>query len=301
MANGNLSSTENFILSGIAAVGAKTTAAPLERIKLLIQNQKEMIKSQRISKAYASPIDCLRTIIYEEGVLSLWRGNVANCLRYLPSQALNFMFKEDIKKRFNISTQDSTLRKLSKNTASGGIAGTLSLTLVYSLDFTRTRLANDVLTAGKGRQFTGLLDVYRQTYKTDGFVGLHRGYVICCYTVFIYRGLYFGMYDTLKPILFTDHETNTHFIGSFVLGFGITTVTGVIVYPLDTVRRRMMMRSGESVKYKGSVDCFKCILKTEGVQSMYRGCLVNIFRNVSGAGTLVGFDLMKTYYKTYKK
>ena len=39
-----LSFAENFALSGCAAVISKTAAAPIERIKLLIQNQDEMIK-----------------------------------------------------------------------------------------------------------------------------------------------------------------------------------------------------------------------------------------------------------------
>ena len=35
---------ENFMLSGVAAGVSKTAAAPIERVKLLVQNQDEMIK-----------------------------------------------------------------------------------------------------------------------------------------------------------------------------------------------------------------------------------------------------------------
>ena len=294
-----LSPIENFILSGIAAVGGKTAAAPLERIKLLIQNEKEMIKSERLNISYASPMECFKRVLNEEGVISLWRGNLANCMRYLPSQALNFMFKEKIKQLFEIKDDDNSLNKLYKNTISGSIAGLISLTFVYSLDYTRTRLANDILTESNNkRQFKGLFDVYKQTIKTDGFIGLYRGYIISCYTVIIYRGIYFGMYDTLKPILFIN-DKNNNFVNSFLLGFGITTIAGIIVYPLDTIRRRMMMRSGEFIKYNGSIDCFNYILKMEGFRSLYKGCLVNVFRNVSGAGTLAGYDFIKKYYIKY--
>lgn len=37
-----------------------------------------------------------------------------------------------------------------KNIASGGCAGAMSLCFVYSLDFARTKLANDTKSAGKG-------------------------------------------------------------------------------------------------------------------------------------------------------
>lgn len=79
------------------------------------------------------------------------------------------------------------------NLASGGLAGALSLTFVYSLDYARTRLANDAK-SGKGgeRQFNGLLDVYKKTLASDGIAGLYRGFVVSCVGIIVYRGLYFG-------------------------------------------------------------------------------------------------------------
>src|SRR5436190_22689885 len=82
------------------------------------------------------------------------------------------------------------------NLASGGLAGASSLLFVYSLDYARTRLANDNKSAKKGgtRQFNGLIDVYRKTIATDGIAGLYRGFVISCVGIIVYRGLYFGVY-----------------------------------------------------------------------------------------------------------
>lgn len=83
-------------------------------------------------------------------MLPFWRGNLANCIRYFPTQALNFAFKDKIKIMFKQSKQDSYMVNFSKNIASGGCAGALSLCFVYSLDFARTKLANDTKAAGKG-------------------------------------------------------------------------------------------------------------------------------------------------------
>merc|ERR1712203_894755 len=91
---------ENFALSGAAAVISKTAAAPIERIKLLVQNQDEMIKAGRLDKPYNGVVDCLRRVLATEGVYPLWRGNLANVLRYFPTQALNFAFKDTIKAIF---------------------------------------------------------------------------------------------------------------------------------------------------------------------------------------------------------
>lgn len=90
--------------------------------------------------------------------------------------------------------------------ASGGAAGATSLAFVYSLDYARTRLANDAKSSKKGggeRQFNGLVDVYKKTIASDGIAGLYRGFTISCVGIIVYRGLYFGMYDSLKPVLLT--------------------------------------------------------------------------------------------------
>merc|ERR1711973_783114 len=194
----------------------------------------------------------------------------ANCLRYFPTQALNFMFKERIKSVFRSRSTDAAPVRLGKNVMAGGCAGTLSLCFVYSLDYARTRLANDVKSVKKegakaSRQYSGLFDVYKQTLKTDGVAGLYRGFVISCVGIFVYRGFYFGLYDTLKPMVLGP---DAGFLLSFCLGYGVTVTAGLMSYPIDTIRRRMMMTSGTGVKYKGSLDCAAQIMKNEGFMSI---------------------------------
>ena len=87
-----------------------------------------------------------------------------------------------------------------------------------------------------------MVDVYRKTFASDGIGGLYRGFVISCVGIFVYRGFYFGMYDTLKPIFLGE---NANLLLSFCLGYGVTVTAGLISYPIDTIRRRMMMTSGE--------------------------------------------------------
>jgi len=290
---------ENFGLSGAAAIISKTAAAPIERVKLLVQNQDEMLKSGRLDKPYNGVIDCTMRTLKTEGVVPFWRGNLANCIRYFPTQALNFAFKDQIKAIFKASKTDSYGMKFTKNIASGGAAGALSLCFVYSLDYARTRLANDTKSSKKGgeRQFNGLVDVYKKTLKSDGIQGLYRGFVISCVGIIVYRGCYFGFYDTLKPILLGD---NAGLAASFTLGYVVTITSGLISYPIDTIRRRMMMTSGEAVKYKGSIDCFMVIMKTEGFMSLMRGAGANILRGVAGAGVLSGFDKFKEVYIAWR-
>ena len=102
-----------------------------------------MIKQGRLSEPYKGVMDCTRRTLADEGIKPFWRGNLANVIRYFPTQALNFAFKGQIKSMFNVPKDASYATKMAANIASGGFAGSLSLTVVYSLDFARTRLAND--------------------------------------------------------------------------------------------------------------------------------------------------------------
>ena len=80
---------------------------------------------------------------------------MASVIRYFPQQALNFAFKDEIQKMFKVSKNASHKEKLGKNILSGGCAGSLSLVLVQSIDYTRTRLGVDARNPAGQRQFTG--------------------------------------------------------------------------------------------------------------------------------------------------
>ncbi|CAH0041272.1 unnamed protein product [Clonostachys solani] len=284
----------DFLMGGISAAVSKTAAAPIERVKLLIQNQDEMIKSGRLSHRYAGIGDCFKRTMADEGALALWRGNTANVIRYFPTQALNFAFKDKFKKLFGFKKErDGYAWWMVGNLASGGAAGATSMLFVYSLDYARTRLANDAKNAKSGgaRQFNGLIDVYRKTLASDGLAGLYRGFMPSVAGIIVYRGLYFGMYDSIKPLLPKNLEGN--FLANFALGWAVTTGAGIAAYPLDTIRRRMMMTSGEAVKYKNSFDAARQIVAKNGVKSLFNGAGANILRGVAGAGVLSIYDQLQ--------
>jgi len=288
----------DFMMGGVSAAVSKTAAAPIERVKLLIQNQEEMLKSGRLDRKYDGIVDCFKRVTANEGVASLWRGNTANVIRYFPTQALNFAFRDTYKSMFNFKKdRDGYAKWMAGNLASGGAAGATSLLFVYSLDYARTRLANDNKSAKSGgeRQFNGLVDVYKKTLASDGIAGLYRGFMPSVLGIVVYRGLYFGMYDSIKPVVLVG-PLEGNFLASFLLGWSVTTGAGIASYPLDTIRRRMMMTSGEAVKYKSSFDAGRQIVAKEGVKSLFKGAGANILRGVAGAGVLSIYDQLQVLF-----
>lgn len=171
---------------------------------------------------------------------------MANVIRYFPTQALNFAFKDTYKKVFcPFNPKNQPVMFFLGNMASGGAAGATSLMFVYPLDFARTRLAADVKGGKKGgeREFNGLVDCLQKIYKSDGPIGLYRGFVISVIGIIAYRASYFGMFDTGKVFLFEDIK-KANFFAMWAFAQFVTVSAGIASYPLDTVRRRLMMQSG---------------------------------------------------------
>lgn len=279
----------SFLMGGVSAAISKTVASPIEVVKLRVQNADEMLKKGTLDRPYSSLWDCaVRTVQEDEsGWRALWKGNFVNVLRYFPTQALNFAFKDYFKAKFGYKKEKVGYTKwFIGNLVSGGLAGASSLVFVYSLDLCRTKLSNDKKSAKKGgvKQYNGMLDVYRQTYKADGIAGLYAGFVISCIGIVIYRGFYFGIFDTVKEI--SPKNLKDNFLYNFAIGWAVTVTAGLMSYPIDTIRRRMMMAAGGESKYSSSLQCASAIYKTEGVKSFFKGAGANILRGVAGAGVL---------------
>jgi len=288
-----VSFAKDFLAGGISAAVSKTAVAPIERVKLLLQVQ-HVSKQLTPDKHYKGMVDCFVRIPKEQGFLAFWRGNLANVIRYFPTQALNFAFKDKYKQIFlgGVDKNKQFMRYFLGNLASGGAAGATSLCFVYPLDFARTRLAADIGKTGAEREFSGLGNCLTKIFKSDGIVGLYRGFGVSVQGIIIYRAAYFGFFDTAKGML--PDPKNTPFVVSWAIAQTVTTVAGIVSYPFDTVRRRMMMQSGRADKmYKNTIDCWVKIAKNEGRAAFFKGAFSNVLRGTGGALVLVFYDELK--------
>ena len=284
----------DFLIGGVSAAVSKTIVAPIERVKLLLQVQ-DASATIKPEDRYNGIGDCFSRVIKEQGFASLWRGNLANVVRYFPTQALNFAFKDFYKKIFNpYNPKTEPVMFFIGNCASGGAAGATSLTVVYPLDFARTRLAADVGSGGE-REFNGLVDCLKKILAKDGPAGLYRGFGISVIGIVAYRASYFGMFDTGKAILFPDAKKAST-LAMWGYAQFVTVSAGIISYPLDTVRRRLMMDSGRKEKmYNGTMDCFAKIARDEGPRAFFKGSLSNVIRGTGGALVLVFYSKIEAY------
>ncbi|KAG9104161.1 hypothetical protein FRC06_004798 [Ceratobasidium sp. 370] len=243
----------NFMMGGVSAVV----------FRLLVQNQDEMIKDV---------IDCFQRTYTGEGLRSFWRSNNANVIT------------------LRLRLEEGWWKWVGGNEASGAAAGASSSVFVYSPNFARTCLASDAKLNVKGseRQYNGIIDVYRKTVQSDGIAGLYRGFVPSIVGIIVYRGLYFGLYDTLsKPILLYVCTQLTLPPEPVVL---VGPLQGSVLASFLLGCRRMMTTSGTSVHYMSIFYAGAQIMAKEGPESLFKGMGTNIFCGVASARVLALYD-----------
>jgi solute carrier family 25 (adenine nucleotide translocator) protein 4/5/6/31 len=291
----------DFVLGGTSGAVAKTLTAPIERIKLVIQTQdaNPKIRSGEVPR-YTGIGNCASRILAEQGMKRFWDGNATNCIRYFPTQAFNLAFKDSIKRLFpKYSPKTDFAKFFMVNLASGGLAAAGSLTIVYPLDYARTRLASDV---GSGKKtFSGLFDCIQKTMAgPGGFMALYTGFGVSVVGIVGYRGLQLGTFDTIAGI--NPWKSDKGILGivtSFISAQTAITFGAGATYPFDTVRRRMQMQSEKPKEehiYKGTLHCFQKIAADEGLAAgLYKGFIANVIRSVGGALVLVLYERSKMY------
>merc|ERR1712196_256961 len=255
----------NLAAGGVSGAVSKTITAPLEKVKLAIQNQDSnpRILSGEM-KRYTGMGDCFMRHVSELGASSLWRGNVANCIRYVPTAACNLMFKDTIKGLFPKPNKDKEFGKFAAvQIASGSAAGGLTNTIVSPLIYVRTVLGADI---GKVKKYNGMGDCLAKTVKEGGFFSLYNGIGPSTVGIVVYRGAQFGLQDTIKA--FNPYQKDVSMIG---------IVSKFIVAQI-------------AVSVSGIAACFGKILKAEGPGGFFKGALANILRGTGAAIVLVLYD-----------
>merc|ERR1711971_777814 len=138
----------------------------------------------------------------------------------------------------------------------------------------------------------GLADCLKKTVQSGGVSALYNGIGVSIVGIIPYRGVYFGLFDTLSG--YNPYQKSQNNIMRAASKFGCAQFSAIAAgyasYPFDTVRRRLQMQSEKPESewvYKGTADCFGKIMKEEGVSALYKGAGANALRTVGAALVLV--------------
>ncbi|XP_037033083.1 graves disease carrier protein-like isoform X1 [Bradysia coprophila] len=278
---------KNLLAGGVAGMCSKTTVAPLDRIKILLQAHSTHYKHLGVFTG-------LRHIVRKESFLALYKGNGAQMVRIFPYAAIQFTSFEIYKKYLGAIIPSTLMIKHSDKFVAGAAAGVSAVFLTYPLDTIRARLAFQV--AGEHR-YTGIAHTAVTIFKSEGGIrALYRGFVPTLMGMVPYAGFSFYCFEMMKFMCMKyspaytckKFEKNT---GGLVLNIPAKLLCGGFAgavaqsfsYPLDVTRRRMQlaMMNPETAKFgsMGMVSTLSLIYRENGiVRGLYRGMSINYLR-----------------------
>ena len=233
-----------LIAGGVSAVVAKTTTAPLERIRILQQ-----------TRSGQSSIDLIRSIYKTDGITAFWRGNVPALLRIFPTYALRLTLFDKFKRK-DESIYSSIL--------SGCTSAFVTLAFTYPLDVIRTQMA----ASSESRR---LIATTRLLYQTRS---LYKGFTINMIETVPYVGISLGSYDYLKR----SHPA----IPKFALAVSTCIAATNICYPLDTLRRFIVVHPGMNIS-----SAISALLADGGWMRFYRGLPIAVLKSGPTVGIIL--------------
>eukprot|EP01133_Synstelium_polycarpum_P016692 gene16692-19843_t len=304
-----------LVSGSIAGAISRSATAGFERLTIIQQVQGMTPNAVR----YVGCVSALREMVRKEGFLSLFRGNGANVLKVSPNSAIRFFTYEICKNKF---TGNNSAQRLSgsQTMVAGAMAGFTSTLCTYPLDVIRTRLSlqgSSTDTCYGALRYKGVVHCLQKTFAEEGVRGLYKGLGTAVVSVAPWVSLSFASYEGLKTlasrhngtqIIDTNNDdsklnfnnnkltstidttTSSHssnnkgkdMLTDFLCGAASGGITMTVCYPLDVLRRRMMIQGigGQPTLYKNGVHALKTIVNTEGAAALYRGITPAYFKVV---------------------
>lgn len=264
--------TARHMLAGaLAGATAKTIEAPLDRVKIIFQVNKEKFTLR-------AALTRMGQIARTEGVQGLWKGNGAMLVRVMPYAAINYATHETLSRL--LTPEGSDKRSPVRKFIAGALTGMTSTICTYPIDVARARMA--VAPMGVANS---LLSVFREMYHDPRKVGaFYAGLTPTLMGIIPYSGTTWSTYETLKER--TLQKRGMPSTGELPLHLnalcgGLAGIMGQTVsYPLDVVRRRMQTAqlAPGLTRAPTMVAVFRELVRTEGAQGLFKGLSVNYFK-----------------------
>lgn len=284
--------------SALSAMAVKTFIMPLDRLMIIFQTQTSnvAIKSGK-HKEMRGIIPTVKYIVENQGFLALWRGFSASLVKYVPTQALNFTVHAKLGRMFpEVDPKADPTKSLIMGLAKGSLAGISTLLVVYPMETIKTKMTTDLGRNKSDREFLGLIDCAKKVYRQGGVSSFYTAMHYSIVSTGVFRGVYFGFYNHSKTwISDSPHKLKLSLLSAQVA----TGVASLMVYPISTVRKNLVVQAAKSkedsliVSDKNFLECAKRIYREKGLRGFYAGCVISIFKSSGSSLVLVFYDLLK--------
>ncbi|CAK4686763.1 hypothetical protein LEN26_014293 [Aphanomyces euteiches] len=270
------SAWEGVVAGGVAGGLTRLIAAPLDLLKIRFQVQVG-------AKHYKNLAHAVACIYREEGMRTFWRGNIAATMLWVSYSGVQFGCYQALQNA--IDKDDSKLNWVWYS-ASGAIAGVAATVATYPFDHCRTVMSSQ----GVPKVYPNMRRFFEMSIQQDGIArGLYKGLGPTVYQIIPYMGLSFGIYSTLNHLSSSASPSRLQWLLHTVGNGAIAGFTSkLLVYPMDTVKKRMQMQGvprhadyGQVIPvYKNSWHCARDILHHEGIHGLYKGTVPSLIKSM---------------------
>lgn len=291
---------DDAIAGSLSGFMARCLTAPFDVLKIRLQLQFNSKILHNKSK-YVSMIQGFSTIIKEEGILSLWKGNLSASYLWVSYSMVQFVSYGTILRLLENHSHQLSFRNKSLSTfCAGGFSGLFATMFTYPFDIMRTQFAIQ----GTNKKFTSILNFVYHIYRNKSVKGLYAGISPALIGIFPYMGLNFAIYEKMKYVM--SNSDNHNFIKNGISGAISGGLSKFIVYPLDTIKKRMQVQvlenqvqgSSPTPRYISIWHCVKSTITYEGYIGFYKGIVPTTLKSVlATAITFTTYDIISNELK----
>ena len=120
------------------------------------------------------------------------------------------------------------------------MAGAGTAIITYPLDISRTLVGIDTSQKNSTKMYNGIFHCIKKIYVNKGIRGVYMGLNCSILGLFVYKGLYFGLYDSGKYLIM-NKELQESYLARYIYAQFVVIVSETISYPTDTIKRRLMV------------------------------------------------------------
>ncbi|CAR66303.1 DEHA2F08448p [Debaryomyces hansenii CBS767] len=300
----------HFVAGGIGGMVGAVATCPLDVVKTRLQSDvyhstynKTPKSSNPVIKAaqhFKETGTVIRGLYANEGTRALFKGLGPNLVGVIPARSINFFTygatKDFISSNFNNGQEETWIHLVS-----GINAGFVTSTATNPIWLIKTRLQLDKT---KGKHYKNSWDCFKNVIKHEGVKGLYKG-LSASYLGGVESTLQWVLYEEMKSIinkrsieahgLRAENKTTKDYILEWSARSGAAGaakfIASLITYPHEVVRTRLRQAPLESTgkpKYTGLIQCFKLVIKEEGLASIYGGLTPHLLRTVPNSIIMFG-------------
>ncbi|EGV60130.1 hypothetical protein PSN45_002129 [Yamadazyma tenuis] len=279
-------SNASLIAGGVAGAVSRTVVSPFERAKILLQ-----LQGPGSNQAYNGMFATIFKMYSDEGWRGLFRGNTLNCIRIFPYSAIQFAVFENCKNTILAKwPRPSHELTSAERVVASSMGGFLSVLATYPLDLIRARISVRTaslakLDKGKLMKPPGVWATAREVVVNEGGVlALYRGMVPTSLGVVPYVAINFTLYEKLRESMSQSSRDFSNPGWKLAAGAFSSFVGGVLIYPLDVLRKRYQVSSmagGElGFQYRSVGAALVAMFRDEGFTGAYKGLTANLYKIV---------------------